>query len=596
MTTPTRTFITYAILLLSGIMIGWALFGTGTHETAHSGTDQVETRQDKVWTCSMHPSVREEGPGSCPICGMDLIPATSERRDDDYRMIMTEAAIELANIRTAPVIRETPYRKLQLPGRIAVDERKITYVTTHVEGRMKHVMIDFTGAPIRKGEVMASIYSTDLIAAQRELLEAAARRETNPRLYQAARQKFMDWDFTPQQIDQIEERGEVERTLDILSPTDGYVMKRNVVDGQHVMEGSVIYEVAVLDPLWVLLEAYEEDIDWIRTGDSIRFTTRSNPGRSLQAQVDYIDPAFHPASRTIRIRANIENRDRSLRPDMLVYGYLKSNHPEETLTIPESALLWTGPRSLVYVKSRDDDDHPLFEAREVTVGVRAGERRIIEEGLSEGEQVVVNGAFRVDSEFQLSGRFSMMNREPGQAAALPHDHGALDREQRDTASHTAAEGESSRRPVGVPDSFRAEITDLVSRYLLLKDALFASDSKQASNEAENVKKQLVTIGEHRLEGDAHMAWMRSYTALMEPLLIMNETTTIEELRESFRQLSELLIEAVKRFGIEGVVFHQYCPMEEADWLSDQSEIRNPYDPVRMPSCGDVIERIEFQVP
>jgi membrane fusion protein, copper/silver efflux system len=180
MTKQTRSYFTYAILLLSGILIGWILFGTGGHETAHRGSDQVETGQDEVWTCSMHPSVQEDGPGSCPICGMDLIPAATERRDDDYRMVMTDAAIELANIRTASAIRETPYRDIRLPGRIAVDERQITYVTTHVEGRIKHVKIDFAGAPIRRGEVMASIYSPGLITAQRELLEAAAQARIGP--------------------------------------------------------------------------------------------------------------------------------------------------------------------------------------------------------------------------------------------------------------------------------------------------------------------------------------------------------------------------------------------------------------------------------
>jgi membrane fusion protein, copper/silver efflux system len=385
----------------------------------------------------------------------------------------------------------------------------------------------------------------------------------------------------------------VERTLDILSPTDGYVMKRNVVDGQHVMEGSVMYEVAVLDPLWVLLEAYEEDFNWIRTGDSIQFTTRSDPSRTLQARVDYIDPAFDPASRTIRIRADIENRDRSLRPDMLVYGYLKSRHPEEKLTIPESALLWTGPRSLVYVKSRNDDGHPLFEAREVTAGARAGDRRIIEEGLSEGEEVVVNGAFRVDSEFQLSGRFSMMNREPGRTAVRPHDHGLSDAERPDSQSDTIAESEPAAQLEGVSDSFRTEVSGLVNRYLLLKNALFDSNAEQASKEAGTVKAHLVSIGEHRLDGDAHIAWMQSYSALMEPLQAMSETVEMEVLRETFRLLSSHLIEAVERFGIKGVVYHQYCPMEQADWLSNESEIRNPYDPERMPSCGEVIKRIEF---
>ncbi|TVQ68338.1 MAG: efflux RND transporter periplasmic adaptor subunit, partial [Balneolaceae bacterium] len=467
--------LTYASLLLAGIILGWLFFGGSHDHNDHSGHDHSSVESSsEVWTCSMHPTVREDGPGSCPICGMDLIRASSEAREDDYSMVMTESSIRLANIQTTPVIREIPKKELTLPGRITVDERRISYVTAHFEGRIHDVKIDFTGAPIRRGDVMATIYSQEVVSAQRELLEAHRNRERSPGMYESVVRKFKLWEFTDQQIQQIIDRGEVKTHMEIISPVDGYVMVRNVVFDQHVNEGTVIYEVANLDNLWVILEAYEEDINWISTGDTIQFRTRSNPGRTYEAVVDYIDPTFNPAKRTIRVRADIANSNHQLRPDMLVTGFLSAEQREEKLMVPVSSVLWTGPRSLVYVKDTGADT-PRFMVREVDLGLRSGDYYVIEGGLEEGEEVVFNGAFRVDSEFQLADRFSMMNRQPS-SGAVPagHQHGAADRG-----------GASSRGDlesfVDVPDDFRAKLTEAIEIYITGKDALVQSDLTAAQD-------------------------------------------------------------------------------------------------------------------
>ena len=579
--------LTYATILLGGILLGWMIFGGSIDQTDHTGHDHAQQENgSEVWTCSMHPSVRSDEPGSCPICGMDLIPASSEEREDDFTMVMTGAAIQLANIQTTPVIRDVPQKEITLPGRIAVDERRISYVTAHFEGRIHDVKIDFTGAPIRQGEVMATIYSQEVVSAQRELLEAYRNRDRNPGMYQSAVRKFRLWEFTDEQIESIIDRGDVQTHIEILSPVDGFVMVRNVVDDQHVMEGTVIYEVANLDHLWVTLEAYEEDIDWISVGDNIQFRTRSNSGRIYEASVDYIDPAFNPQSRTIRIRADIANSGHHLRPDMLVTGTLLSNGREEKLMVPASAVLWTGPRSLVYVKD-DSGDVPQFRVHEVELGQRAGDYYIIEDGLTGDEQVVFHGAFRIDSEMQLADRFSMMNRQPG-TGAVPAGHQHGEREEHAREAEDLSEG--------VSDDFRAEFTEMIRVYLELKDALVESDFEGASRLSSALNNELGSIGEHRNQGDAHIAWMESYSNLTGHLSPMAEASDIEEIRTQFRYVSNLLVQAVKSFGIEGVVYQQYCPMafedEGAFWLSNEEQIQNPYLPETMLGCGEVIERIE----
>jgi Cu(I)/Ag(I) efflux system membrane fusion protein len=609
-----KQFLYGAGLLLTGLFLGWLIFSSSTDHEASDQLSPEEMEQhvqdshtdedgETIWTCSMHPQVRESEPGNCPICGMELIPADSqegEAEEDDYSMVMTASAAKLADIQTAPVIRETPQIELELPGRIRVDERRITRVTTHFPGRIRDLKVDFTGASISKGEPMATIYSPDLISAQRELLEAAKQKERNPRLYESVRQKFRLWEFTDEQIQAIEERGTVQDELEILSPADGYVLSQNVAEEQHVSEGTVIYEVANLEQVWVVLEAYEDDIQWIKTGDNLTFRSRNNPSKQYEATVNWIDPVVDPSERTVGVRADLANPGNQLKPDMLVRGTLLSNLESEKLMVPASSVLWTGPRSLVYVKDTSVEV-PRFEVREVELGVRSGDYYVIEEGLDEGEEVVFNGNFRIDSEFQLADKFSMMNRDPG-SGAVPtgHQHGDtdMDESEMEEEDHSDHQSDGSAEEEGneVDEAFREEFTEMLEIYLTLKNELIESDLESAVNSVDNLVTQLEEIGEHRLEGDSHVAWMESYSAIMEHAESMSNTDDIEEYREAFSLLSDQLIEDVKSFGIEGVVYHQYCPMafdnEGADWLSRNEQIQNPYLPENMLTCGEVIERIE----
>ncbi len=586
-------------LVIIGLLSGWLLFGGSSGQNIPENHDHERTEVDgeEVWTCSMHPSVREDGPGQCPICGMDLIPATSEAADDDdYSMVMTEAAVQLANIQTSPVIREIPTREITLPGRVEVDERRISYVTTHFEGRIRDVKIDFTGAPIQKGDVMATVYSPDIVSAQRELLEAVRVKDRNPGLYESAVRKFKLWEFTDEQIRQIVERGEVQTDMEILSPVDGFVMKRNVLSEQHVMEGTIIYEVANLEKLWVTFDAYEEDLNWLSENDTVHFTTRSNPGQTYEATISYIDPTFNPQKRTIRIRAVVDNSDRNLRPDMLVNGTLQANMQDEKLLIPATSVLWTGPRSLVYIQDTTADT-PRFEVKTVELGPRTGDYYVIEEGINEGDQVVTHGNFRIDSEFQLADRFSMMNREPGSGAVPGHQHGDMDQGEMDEMEEQQVEPEQDHgQSHDVPAEFRTKLTEAVEAYIRGKDAFVNSDLQTAAAEFQSFTEKLEAIGEHGLTGSGHEEWMNGYSDLRSPAMEITRTNSIEQARTAFRNLSDQLIQAVQKFGIDGAVYQQYCPMafdnEGANWLSNSEQIQNPYLSETMPGCGEIIESLD----
>ncbi|MEX0686816.1 MAG: efflux RND transporter periplasmic adaptor subunit [Balneolales bacterium] len=428
MKTATRNnIIIYLTLLLGGLALGFLLFSDqGDNNVSQSHDHDLEMSSEngvEVWTCSMHPSVREDEPGNCPICGMELIPASTEVTEDDYSMVMTEAAVQLANIQTTTVIEEIPTHEIRMPGRIKVDERRLTNITAHFPGRIRELYVDFTGAPIHAGEAMATIYSPELVTAQRELLTAIQHSGPQSAMAESSRQKLRQWELTDSQINEIIEKGEVRQNMEIVSPVDGYVITRNFAREDHVTQGAVLFEVVNLEQVWGVFEAYEEDLAWLQEGDSISFHSRANPGHQFETTVSYINPVVDPQKRTVQIRADIQNGATRLKPDMLISGTVRSNGSDGARKlIPASSVLWTGPRSVAFVKDTLADV-PRFEAREIEVGHRTGDFYIIHNGLETGEEVVFNGAFRLDSEFQLADRFSMMNREPGRGAIPVHDHG-----------------------------------------------------------------------------------------------------------------------------------------------------------------------------
>jgi len=573
--------LTYTAILFTGLILGWLIFGGSNNHTDHNQLTDAEMDQhvmdehtdeegEIIYTCSMHPSVRQNEPGDCPICGMELIPAGSLNTvasEDDYSMVMTASSEKLADIQTVQVERRVPEKVVNLPGRIEVDERRLTNVTTHFSGRIRDLKIDFTGAPIRKDEVMATIYSPELIAAQRELLEAARQKERNPRLYESARQKFRLWEFTEEQINEIEERGSVQNELEILSPANGFVMSRNVAEEQHVMEGTVIFEVANLDRVWVVLEAYEQDLEWISIGDTFTFQTRTHPGETQEATVSFIDPVVDSRTRTVRVRAELNNSNETFKPDMLVRAQLNSRMQDEKLLVPASSVLWTGKRSLVYVKDTSADV-PRFEAKLVELGPKAGDFYVIEDGLEDGQEVVFHGAFRIDSEMQLADRFSMMNREPGSGAVPVHDHGGMDMDdqqmEQDTDDHTGheheleEEGHESHSDVLMEE----DLETLVPSYLQLREALANDDFGMALEHME--------------------------------LFSEEDFSDIEDLREEFKVISEMLIVRVEEEGYDGELYKQYCPMYDggSNWISDSEEIANPFYGSQMHNCGETVEKID----
>lgn len=520
----------------------------------------------------MHPQIRQTEPGRCPICGMDLIPVgiheEHPERTGPFVLTMSAEAAALADVHTTKVDYAQPEQEIHMSGKIAVDEQRLAAITAHFSGRIEKLFVDFTGQPVGKGQKLATVYSPELITAQQELLEAARTKHINPALYHAAREKLRLWKITENQIEAIETSSQVLTEFDIYTDMEGIVLSRKIARGDYISRGAVLFEIADLSSVWVLLDAYESDLAWITSGDRVTFTVASFPGREFSSTIHFIDPQVDPQSRTAAVRAHAANKNMMLKPEMFVRASLSARLPtkEKSVVIPRTALLWTGLRSVVYVRAPDSET-PAFEMREIVLGPRAGDYYLVEEGLEPGEEVVVNGVFAVDAAAQLSGRFSMMNRP-------------------------------EKRPDEIPARFIEQLDAVTSAYLQLSEALISSDFEKSKSSLNRIIDALTEVDMRLLKGRFHDDWMMLQSELSKALTRARQAKDLESLRIDFSAISNLLIEINEKLGpSREPLYRAYCPMalsnQGAYWITTEQKIENPYYGDSMLTCGEIKGRITF---
>ena len=399
------------LLVLAGLFIGWLFFHSPKAKTDKPTT--AEVHKHDVWTCSMHPQIRMEKPGKCPICAMDLIllNQSTVSKDESTAIHFSKEALELANVATSIVSHQKPTKEVRLYGKVQADERLLQNQVAHISGRIEKLMVNFTGEPVRKGQTLAIIYSSDLVTAQQELLEAAKSKQAQPEIYQAAKEKLMQWMLTDKQIAQIENSGKVKMNFEVLSNTSGIVAAKRVNTGDHVSEGTVMFDVANLSSVWVLFDAYESDLPFLHVGNTVSFTVQALPGANFTGSIKFIDPVIDPNTRVAKVRVEIGNAGGKLKPEMFANGIVRANLDQykDKLVIPRSAVLWTGKRSVVYVK-KSSANEALFKLREVELGPVLGNSYVVLNGLKDGDEIVTEGTFNVDAASQLDGKASMMGR------------------------------------------------------------------------------------------------------------------------------------------------------------------------------------------
>jgi membrane fusion protein, copper/silver efflux system len=400
----------YSLFAFGGLLVGWIFFHS-PHKIKSKHDHPAQTLKSTVWTCAMHPQIRMDKPGKCPICGMDLIPLNQNSVQMDPDAIhLTKEAAELANVLTSVVAKQKPVKEVRLYGKVQADERLLQSQVAHIPGRIEKLTVNFTGESVRKNQTLALLYSPELVTAQQELLEAAKTKQIQPEIYEASKEKLRQWKLTDEQITTIENSGNVQTNFEVVSNTAGIVIARKVNSGDYISQGTVLFDIADLSRVWVMFDAYESDLPFITEGNKISFMIQALPGTSFSGEIKFIDPVLDPVTRVAKVRVEINNPSGKLKPEMFATGIVHADLTEfkNNFIIPRSAVLWTGKRSVVYVKQSGTDE-PIFNIREVELGPMLGNSYVILSGLGEGEEIVTQGTFSVDAAAQLEGKPSMMN-------------------------------------------------------------------------------------------------------------------------------------------------------------------------------------------
>ena len=547
------------LTLILGAALGWGLKSVSTGESEHSH----EEASASLWTCSMHPNVKLPEAGDCPICGMDLIPANAGEDNDNNPLIlkMSPEALAMAQVQTLVVGEGSAKKELTLSGKIQADERENASLTARFPGRIEKLYVTFTGEQVKAGQKLATLYSPELMNAQKELLEAARTKAAFPQLYQASKEKLALWKLSAAQIAEIERAGVVKEKWDILADQSGVVIQKNVAVGDYVTTGSVLFTVTNLNKLWLLLDVYETDLSSVSLGDEIQYTVAGRAGEPLTAKVSFIDPLLNSQTRAASLRAEITNNGNSLKPEMFVTARLKNKNPQGTaaLLVPRTAILWSGKRSVVYVKVPNSST-TSFELREVQVSRQGADYRI-ESGLSPGEEIAVQGVFAIDASAQLAGKQSMMSRPTGSYAELSTE-------------------------------FRSNGNAVIAQYFKLKNALVNDQIAPAKSAANELVQLLAKLQSGTLKSSEKTAWEALSKKLTDASVKIKAAKDITELRKHFELLSTEVILLTENYGVnQELVYKDYCPMafnnKGAYWLSETKEITNPYFGASMLACGEV---------
>ncbi len=384
-------------------LIAIALVVSGCSKSEENGKHEHEVvKKDGYWTCTMHPQVHMDKPGSCPICGMDLIKKVADEKpeavnDKDMANMVTLSGKKqvLANVSSVVVKKEFLQEQVTAYSYLDFVENNRKTISARFNGRIEKLLVDKTGDYVKKGQPLFEIYSPDLVQAQNEYL-IALNNSQNSSLQKAAKKKLEIFGLTQDQIQTLEKTKEINLTLTYFSPFSGTVIEKKIQEGVYVNEGTAIYDMAELSTLWNIAEVYENNLSNVKVGSPVILHLRAYPGEEFNGRVIFIYPVVNSQTRTVKVRSEFASLGGKLKPQM--YGETIFNSAGgQGLLVPADAVIIAGKRSVVWAKAGDG----MFEARTVQIGNRFGDKYQILSGLNEGDEIAATGGFLIDSESQL---------------------------------------------------------------------------------------------------------------------------------------------------------------------------------------------------
>lgn len=632
---PRKKQIVFIVLAVFVLMwIGSGLLSGNEHDN-HNRTSLKE-QNIKYWTCSMHPHIKLSKSGQCPICGMDLIPVRENggaADDSAVSLRLNQTARQLAEVETAEVQFKAVHNKVRLVGKVAYDETKLSYISAWVPGRIDRLFVDFTGIRVREGDHLIKLYSPELISAQEEYIQAiknwkdtkeselSVMRDTAQSTLKSSQEKLRLLGISEEQIENIAERKVVQEHLTINSPVTGTVIHKNGFEGQYVKTGDKIYTIADLSRVWVYIDAYESDIQWLHYGQHVRVEAEAFPGEIFHGKIAFIDPFVDEKTRTIKLRVNVQNEDNKLKPGMFVRAHIKAElgeggaiyeqelagkwicpmHPEivksedeicdicgmdliptkefgfaeqplkenKVLVIPKTAPLITGKRAVVYVEKTHSEGMNLYEGREVVLGPRAGDEYVVLSGLQVGEHVVTKGNFKIDSALQIQAKPSMMN--PGEYYS-----------SRDNVVSQNVGGSTQSADI---------LVGAMPYYLTAVKALSEDDPHKAGQNLEAFRGKIKQLLEAQKWQNADSGLGMDIRKIIHPLQSIDHN--LESLRKSVVNVSNILKNILEKYEYKEDLnlYLIFCPMafdsKGGYWIQNSDQIANPYFGAKMLQCGDV---------
>lgn len=655
----------------NGLAADGAKDGSGHERAGGGGGRQPSGEAATMWTCSMHPQIILPKPGLCPKCQMPLIPLKRRSSGDDGPRVLTmsRAAKALAEIQSTQVERKYVTAEVRMVGKVKYDERRVNTISAWIPGRIDRLFVDFTGTRVSKGDHLVELYSPELLTAQQELIEAKKRadesprerseflRDSNLRTLESAREKLRLWGFAAPQIRQIEVRGTASDRMTIFAPDGGIVVRKFVNEGDYVKTGSKLVTIADLTHVWVLMDAYESDLSWIRYAQEVGIETEAYPGETFRGKIAFIHPELDERTRTVKVRVNVENPDLKLKPGMFVrarvyarlaaggqvlsanlagkwispmhpeilkdgpgqcdvcgmdlvpaeqYGYVSPSEVVAPIVVPVRAVLRTGRRAVVYLE-RKDRDEPTFEGREIELGPRAGAYYIVKSDLKVGEWVVVNGNFKIDSALQILAKPSMMSPEGGAPAGGHHHGGAAPKSpapaaQKAAASTLATLRERRRAKLSTTSTpeIRTALSPVHGAYLDVQAALASDKFPDARRSFSALKDATEDVDRSVFPGDSNVLWTELSADLFNAAKRGAKAESIQAARAALKDASAAIVAIERAFGHTGKQTYvlMFCPMafgnKGASWLQDTKEVRNPYYGTGMLDCGNVQQQFPGQ--
>lgn len=556
-----------AVLAL-GIFIGVVFFG-GNKDADEKATAAGEV-VPSAWTCSMHPNVEMPESGDCPLCGMALVERSATMGlTTENQFTLSEEAVALSNITTTKVAANRGEGlTIKLSGLIQPNKKTNSVQTTLYNGRIEKLDVNFVGEYVKKGQQVGLIYSPELYAAQDQLLTSASYKGTHEKLFNAARNNLGLWKLSDEQINTILETKKPMFNFPIYADVSGTVTEIFASEGNYYKQGDPLFKLSDLSLVWAVMDVHENQLSFLKTGQKIVIRASAIKDRDWKGTIDFIEPILDTSKRTVALRVSLNNPGGILKPGMFVEGNVEIEGNKDILTIPRSAVLWTGQRSLVYLKS--SPSQPVFEMREVVLGDALDDHFQVLSGLEAGDEVVVNGAFTLDAAAQLQRKRSMMGSGAPLAGSPVYEEKALHFD--------------SKTETGLPG--------ILATYMKLKDGL-VSGSMEVRNTALELSEQLNLADLTAMDGNQQdqLKQLKAYADSI------GMTPDLARQRLYFKPFSGLMVAVVSDFeGLQQPLYVQYCPMADgnkgASWLSKEAEIRNPYFGEKMLNCGKIISKLE----